>query len=236
MGIDPTNLRGRPKPSFLHCHDAPAWSMEQNTSRLYLGPHERCHAPSLPRSNTGDPAAAEQLLPLVYDELRKLAAVKARATSSLGQTLQATALVHEAYVATGGPKISRSSGTGAGISLRRLLSRCGGFWSSGLGGGRRRSTAAAWLRVELSDRDLLSRSDPEEILALNDALDCPGPRRIRGGRAGQAANLRRLLRRGGRKAARHVASNRLSTLDLRAGLAEDATGTRRRFWRGWEKV
>src|SRR2546422_669755 len=45
----------------------------------------------------GDPAAAEQLLPLVYDELRKLAAQK-MAQEKPGQTLQATALVHEAYL------------------------------------------------------------------------------------------------------------------------------------------
>src|SRR5246500_4867289 len=45
----------------------------------------------------GDPKAAEQLLPLVYDELRKLAAQK-MAQESPGQTIQATALVHEAYV------------------------------------------------------------------------------------------------------------------------------------------
>jgi RNA polymerase sigma factor (TIGR02999 family) len=45
----------------------------------------------------GDPAAAEQLLPLVYDELRKLAAVKL-AQEKPGQTLQATALVHDAYI------------------------------------------------------------------------------------------------------------------------------------------
>src|SRR5262245_23427847 len=45
----------------------------------------------------GDPQAAEQLLPLVYDELRKLAAAKL-AREKPGQTLQATALVHEAYV------------------------------------------------------------------------------------------------------------------------------------------
>ena len=45
----------------------------------------------------GDPAAAEQLLPLVYDELRKLAAVRL-AQETPGQTLQATALVHEAYL------------------------------------------------------------------------------------------------------------------------------------------
>src|SRR5262245_12931489 len=45
----------------------------------------------------GDPAAAEQLLPLVYDELRKLAADRI-AQEKPGQTLQATALVHEAYL------------------------------------------------------------------------------------------------------------------------------------------
>jgi RNA polymerase sigma factor (TIGR02999 family) len=46
---------------------------------------------------SGDPSAAEQLLPLVYDELRKLAAAK-MAQEKPGQTLQATALVHEAYI------------------------------------------------------------------------------------------------------------------------------------------
>ena len=45
----------------------------------------------------GDPSAAEQLLPLVYDELRKLAAAKL-AQEKPGQTLQATALVHDAYI------------------------------------------------------------------------------------------------------------------------------------------
>src|SRR5215213_9859661 len=45
----------------------------------------------------GDPQAAEMLLPLVYDELRKLAAVKL-AQEKPGQTLQATALVHDAYI------------------------------------------------------------------------------------------------------------------------------------------
>ena len=51
----------------------------------------------LSQIESGDPAAAEQLLPLVYDELRKLAAAKI-AHEKPGQTLQATALVHEAYL------------------------------------------------------------------------------------------------------------------------------------------
>ena len=51
----------------------------------------------LSQIESGDPLAAEQLLPLVYDELRKLAAAKL-AQENPGQTLQATALVHEAYI------------------------------------------------------------------------------------------------------------------------------------------
>ena len=51
----------------------------------------------LSRIESGDPSAAEQLLPLVYEELRKLAASKL-AQEKPGQTLQATALVHEAYI------------------------------------------------------------------------------------------------------------------------------------------
>ena len=51
----------------------------------------------LDRAQQGDPNAAEELLPLVYEELRKLAAAK-MAQQAPGQTLQATALVHEAYL------------------------------------------------------------------------------------------------------------------------------------------
>jgi len=58
----------------------------------------------------GDPAAAEQLLPLIYDELRKLAAAKL-AQEQPGQTLQATALVHEAYLRLVGNR-ERETGNG----------------------------------------------------------------------------------------------------------------------------
>src|SRR5512132_3970022 len=51
----------------------------------------------LSQIESGDPSAAEQLLPLVYEELRKLAAAKL-AQEKAGQTLEATALVHEAYL------------------------------------------------------------------------------------------------------------------------------------------
>jgi plasmid stabilization system protein ParE len=66
----------------------------------------------LSQIDAGDPAAAEQLLPLVYDELRKLAAARL-AQEKPGQTLQATALVHEAYLRLVGPGVGgRESGVG----------------------------------------------------------------------------------------------------------------------------
>src|SRR5204862_951559 len=63
----------------------------------------------LSQIESGDPQAAEKLLPLVYDELRKLAAVKL-AQEKPGQTLQATALVHEAYLRLVGQGSGRYSG------------------------------------------------------------------------------------------------------------------------------
>src|SRR5262245_6819459 len=74
----------------------------------------------------GDPSAAAELLPLVYDELRKLAAVRL-ASEKPGQTLQATALVHEAYVRlVGGSRADAWSGRGhffaaAAEAMRRIL-------------------------------------------------------------------------------------------------------------------
>ena len=66
----------------------------------------------LSRIESGDPSAAEQLLPLVYRELRQLAAAKI-AQEKPGQTLQATALVHEAYHSAGrhgeGPAVGQST-------------------------------------------------------------------------------------------------------------------------------
>jgi RNA polymerase sigma factor (sigma-70 family) len=74
----------------------------------------------LARIESGDPAAADQLLPLVYDELRKLAAAKL-AQEKPGQTLQATALVHEAYLRlagqSDGEKERQSDGEKEQVSL-----------------------------------------------------------------------------------------------------------------------
>ena len=80
----------------------------------------------LSQIESGDPTASEKLLPLVYEELRKLAAVKL-AQEKPGQTLQATALVHEAYiriVGDGQPKDWNGRGhffAAAAEAMRRIL-------------------------------------------------------------------------------------------------------------------
>src|SRR5262245_29497317 len=80
----------------------------------------------LSRITAGDPQASEELLPLVYDELRKLAAQRL-AQEKPGQTLQATALVHEAYLRlVDGAKVQHWDGRGhffaaAAEAMRRIL-------------------------------------------------------------------------------------------------------------------
>src|SRR5262245_22113338 len=77
----------------------------------------------LSQIEAGDPQAAEKLLPLVYDELRKLAAVKL-AQEKPGQTLQATALVHEAYLRLSGDQgfaNRRYFFAAAAEAIRRIL-------------------------------------------------------------------------------------------------------------------
>src|ERR1700741_3389969 len=92
----------------------------------------------------GDPHAAEQLLPLVYEELRKLAAQKL-AQEKPGQTLQATALVHEAYLRLmGGEQTQHWAGrrhffAAAAEAMRRILiDRARHKQTRKVGGGRRR--------------------------------------------------------------------------------------------------
>jgi RNA polymerase sigma factor (TIGR02999 family) len=116
----------------------------------------------------GDPHAAEQLLPLIYDELRKLAAQRL-ASEDLSQTLQATALVHEVYLRlVGSTQPQDWNGRGhffaaAAEAMRRILiDRARHKASRKAGGGHR--------RVELDDFDpALEESNPE-LLALDEAL------------------------------------------------------------------
>src|SRR5271165_4179182 len=113
----------------------------------------------------GDPHAAELLLPLVYDELRRLAA-RRLAHETPGQTLQATALVHEAYVRLVGPgEPPRWEGRGhffaaAAESMRRILiDRARHKQTKKAGGGRR--------RLDLDDIDpALEEENGDRLLAL----------------------------------------------------------------------
>src|SRR5437762_14173122 len=77
----------------------------------------------------GDPQAAEKLLPLVYDELRKLAAAKL-SHEKPGQTLQATALVHEAYVRMVGSETQRTYRDRSHFFATLLLRCAASLWTS----------------------------------------------------------------------------------------------------------
>src|SRR5262245_38855376 len=117
----------------------------------------------------GDPQAAERILPLVYDELRNLAAAKL-AQEKPGQTLQPTALVHEAYlrlVSPAGGRAWDSRGhffAAAAEAMRRLLvENARRKQRQKRGGGLR--------RVELDPAQLGYVSPAEDLLDLNDALD-----------------------------------------------------------------
>jgi RNA polymerase sigma factor (TIGR02999 family) len=117
----------------------------------------------------GAPQAAEQLLPLVYEELRKLAAQRL-ARERPGQTLQATALVHEAYLRLVGDQPDRPWDgrrhffAAAAEAMRRILiDRARDRRRQRRGGGRRR------VRIDLDA--LLIDSPCDDLLALDEALE-----------------------------------------------------------------
>jgi RNA polymerase sigma factor (TIGR02999 family) len=116
----------------------------------------------------GNPKAAEQLLPLVYEELRKLAARKL-ADENPGQTLQATALVHEAYLRlVGGKPDAHWNGRGhfiaaAAEAMRRILVENARRKKTEKRGGRRR-------RIDLSRAEPLEQADPDALLDLDELL------------------------------------------------------------------
>jgi RNA polymerase sigma factor (TIGR02999 family) len=115
----------------------------------------------------GDPHAAEQLMPLVYEELRKLAAQKL-AQEKPGQTLQATALVHEAYLRLVGAAPGQHWDhrghffAAAAEAMRRILVDAARRKQSIRHGGGR-------CRVDLLDHHRITQS-PDGLLALDEAL------------------------------------------------------------------
>jgi RNA polymerase sigma factor (TIGR02999 family) len=115
----------------------------------------------------GDPRAAEQLLPLVYDELRKLAAVR-MAGEKPGQTLQPTALVHEAYLRLvgGAERAWDSRGhffAAAAEAMRRIVVEAARRKNRVVHGG-------GLERVEIELADFPTRLPADELIALDDAL------------------------------------------------------------------
>lgn len=116
----------------------------------------------------GDPHAADKLLPLVYEELRKLAASK-MARETPGQTLQPTALVHEAWMRMVGkenPKFQNRAhffATAAEAMRRILIDNARRKRALRHGGGQQ--------RVAFELADFASASDDDQLLAVNGALD-----------------------------------------------------------------
>jgi RNA polymerase sigma factor (TIGR02999 family) len=117
----------------------------------------------------GDSGASEELLPLVYDELRKLAAQRL-AQERPGQTLQATALVHEAYLRLVDTEEARrwnSRGhffAAAAEAMRRIL----------IDGARRKRAEKRGRgdpRVDLEQAEAVASAPPDDLLALDEALD-----------------------------------------------------------------
>ena len=113
----------------------------------------------------GDPKAAEELLPLVYEELRKLAAIR-MANEPAGQTLQATALVHEAWLRLAGPQVWNSRYhffAAAAEAMRRIL----------IDNARRKQRpkhGQGWQRVDLDQVNVAIQTDDDTLLLVNEAL------------------------------------------------------------------
>ncbi len=122
----------------------------------------------LDRVQQGDPKAAEELLPLVYEELRKLAAIK-MANEAPNQTLQPTALVHEAWLRLAGSENQRWNNRGhffaaAAEAMRRIL----------IDNARRKKRVRhgkGLTRVDLDGVDLAASTDDETLLQVDEALE-----------------------------------------------------------------
>lgn len=123
----------------------------------------------LSQIESGDPSATEQLLPLVYEELRKLAAAKL-AQEKPGHTLQATALVHDAYVRLVDVEKAQhwdSRGhffAAAAEAMRRILVESARRKGRDKHGGRLD-------RKEFADGSMSSSAPSEELLAIHEALE-----------------------------------------------------------------
>jgi len=122
----------------------------------------------LEAAQQGDPSAADQLLPLVYKELRRLAAHK-MASESAGHTLQPTALVHEAYLRLVGNADQKWNGRAhffgaAAEAMRRIL----------IENARRKRAArhgGGQVRLDIQEIEIAADAKDDELMAVSDALE-----------------------------------------------------------------
>jgi len=122
----------------------------------------------LEAAQNGDPTAAEQLLPLVYEELRRLAAHK-MANEAAGQTLQPTALVHEAWLRLVGNQEQQWNGRAhffgaAAEAMRRIL----------IENARRKGAqrhGGGQVKLDIQEIEIATAPKDDELLALSDALE-----------------------------------------------------------------
>jgi len=122
----------------------------------------------LGRVHEGDPKAAEELLPLVYDELRKLATNR-MAQERAGQTLQPTALVHEAWLRLVGMQEAKWTGRAhffgaAAEAMRRIL----------IENARRKKAqrhGGGQVKVNIDDVDIPAVAKDDELVAIDEALE-----------------------------------------------------------------
>lgn len=123
----------------------------------------------LEAARQGDPKASEELLPLVYEELRRLAAHR-MANEAAGQTLQPTALVHEAWLRLVGSEgqaqfqnRSHFFAAAAEAMRRILIDRARRKRAARHGGGQQ--------RVEIQEEDIASATDDDQLFDVSEALD-----------------------------------------------------------------
>jgi RNA polymerase sigma factor (TIGR02999 family) len=149
---------------------APVWNHVFRDGRVSVWPNHMHEVTQiLSAIEQGDPHATEQLLPLVYDALRRLAAERL-GHEAPGQTLQATALVHEVYLRlVDTEKVQHWDGRGhffaaAAEAMRRILVDRARHKRSLKGGGGRR-------RVDLDDLEVQVDGSCDDLLALDEVLD-----------------------------------------------------------------
>ena len=141
------------------------WSCRRSAGLYARGLSELTHI--LARADQGDPKAAAELLPLVYEELRRLAAQK-MAHEAAGQTLQPTALVHEAWLRLAGSDHQQWNTRGhffaaAAEAMRRIL----------IDKARRKNRlrhGRGLARVDLDRVDVAIQSDDDTLIRVDEAL------------------------------------------------------------------